>query len=66
MRGMLTHDDLDLVLAIARAGRMKSAAEALQAHPATVYRRLEALEHRLGGKLFERVDGRQAPTGRMR
>ncbi|WP_332695829.1 LysR family transcriptional regulator [Bosea sp. (in: a-proteobacteria)] len=63
MRSMLTHDDLDLVLAIARTGRMKPAAEALQAHPATVYRRLEALEHRLGGKLFERVDGRQAPTG---
>lgn len=63
MRSMLTHDDLALVLAIARSGRMKPAAEALQAHPATVYRRLVALEHRLGGKLFERVDGRQAPTG---
>lgn len=59
---MLSHDDLALVLAIARAGRMKPAAEALQAHPATVYRRLEALEHRLSGKLFERIDGRQAPT----
>lgn len=63
MRRMLTHDDLDLVLAIARAGRMKPAAEALQAHPATLYRRLEGLEHRLGAKLFERAGGRQAPTG---
>ncbi len=59
---MLTHDDLALVLAIARSGRMKRAAETLQAHPATVYRRLETLERCLGRALFERAGGRLVPT----
>lgn len=59
---MLTPDDLALVSAIAESGRMKAAAERLRAHPATVYRRLEALEHRLGGRLFERLGGRLAAT----
>jgi len=62
MREMLTHDDLALILAIAGSGRMKRAAEALQAHPATVYRRLEALEGRLGSPLFERTGGRLVPV----
>lgn len=60
---MLTQDDLTLVLAIARSGRMKGAAETLRAHPATVYRRLEALERRLGRPLFERARGRLVTTG---
>lgn len=59
---MLTHDDLALVSAIAESGRMKAAAERLRTHPATIYRRLEALEHRLGGRLFERLDGRLVAT----
>jgi DNA-binding transcriptional LysR family regulator len=59
---MLTHDDLALVLAIADSGRMKGAAERLRTHPATVYRRLEALEHRLGGRLFERLGGKLVAT----
>jgi DNA-binding transcriptional LysR family regulator len=59
---MLAHDDLALVLAISEGGRMKRAAEALRTHPATVYRRLEALELRIGGRLFERLDGRLVPT----
>lgn len=59
---MLTHDDLALVLAIAESGRMKRAAEVLQTHPATIYRRLETLERRIGGPLFERRDGRLVPA----
>lgn len=59
---MLTHDDLALVSAIAESGRMKAAAERLRTHPATIYRRLEALEHRLGGRLFERLGGRLVAT----
>lgn len=59
---MLSHDDLALILAVARAGRMKQVAEMLQTHPATAYRRLEALERRLGNPLFERGADGYVPT----
>lgn len=59
---MLTHDDLALILAVVRAGRMKQVAELLQTHPATAYRRLEALERRLGNPLFERGADGYVPT----
>ncbi len=59
---MLEHDDLDLVAALASAGGPRPAALALGAHAATIYRRLKALEGRLGAPLFERVDGRYRAT----
>lgn len=54
-------DDYRLVLALARSGSMRSAAEALRTTHTTVSRRLAALEVRRG-KLFERTPGRHAPT----
>lgn len=59
---MLDHQDLDLVSALARTGGPRQAALALGAHAATVYRRLKALEARLGAPLFERTDGRYRAT----
>lgn len=46
--------DLPLVLALARAGTLAAAAEALEIDQSTVFRRLNALERRLGSRLFER------------
>lgn len=59
---MLAHADLDLIATIARAGSVRAAGTALGAHPATLYRRLSAIERRLAGRLFHRVDGRLRPT----
>lgn len=47
-------DDLKTVLAIARHGTLSAAARALGTSQPTVGRRLEALEQRLGAKLFDR------------
>lgn len=46
--------DLPLVLALARAGTLAAAAEALEIDQSTVFRRLNELERRLGARLFER------------
>ncbi len=59
---MLCHDDLILIAAIARHRRIRPAAEALHSHPATLYRRLEALEAKLAQPLFERIDGLHVAT----
>ncbi|MEM7226212.1 MAG: LysR family transcriptional regulator [Pseudomonadota bacterium] len=48
-------DDLRTVLAIARAGSLVGAAERLGVSHPTVFRRLGALEARLGVRLFERA-----------
>lgn len=50
-------NDHRLVLAVARAGSLTSAAKALRVDHSTVFRRLQALEARLGLKLFERGPG---------
>src|SRR5262245_55308548 len=48
-------DDLQAFLAIARAGRVSSAARRLSVEHTTVSRRLSALEHELGVPLFYRT-----------
>jgi len=55
-----------LVLAVARAGSLTQAAKALGIDHSTVFRRLNALEERLGVRLFERLGGgvyRPTPAG---
>lgn len=59
---LLDPADLDLIAAVAREGGPRGAARAIQVHAATVYRRLSALEARLGATLFERTGGRYRPT----
>lgn len=51
---MLEWDYLRVVLAVHRGGSMQAAAEQLHIDRATVLRRLDALETRLGAKLFDR------------
>ncbi|WP_156106281.1 helix-turn-helix domain-containing protein, partial [Sphingobium sp. ba1] len=52
---MLHWDDLRLFLAVARAGRLTSAGQALGVNHTTVARRLTALEDALGARLFDRT-----------
>jgi DNA-binding transcriptional LysR family regulator len=51
---ILRASDLDLVLALSRAGTLAASAEALAVDPSTVFRRLNDLEKRVGARLFER------------
>lgn len=53
-RASLTVADLPLVLALARERTLAGAAERLDVDLTTVYRRLNALEHRLRVRLFDR------------
>jgi len=55
-------DDLRTLLAIARAGSLAGAARQLGVNHSTVFRRLGALEARLGTRLFERAAGGYSPT----
>ncbi len=56
-------NDLRLVLAIARRGSLTGAAADLGVNHSTAFRRLGALEDRLGVRLFERLPGGvYAPT----
>lgn len=50
-------NELKVVLAVARGGSLAKAALAIHVDHSTVYRRLRAVEERLGAKLFERVPG---------
>ena len=50
-------NELRLVLAVARAGSLTSAAKALGIDHSTVFRRLNAAEEKLGVRLFERLPG---------
>ncbi|MEQ9172651.1 MAG: LysR family transcriptional regulator [Rhodospirillales bacterium] len=47
-------DDLRFFLAVARTGSLSGAAKALGVNHSTAFRRIEALEDRLGVRLFER------------
>lgn len=47
-------DDIRIALAVARSGTVSGAAERLGVHHATVIRRIDALESRLGARLFQR------------
>lgn len=55
-------NDLRFVSAIADAGTLAGAARRLHVNHATAFRRLEAMEARLGVRLFERGGGRYTPT----
>jgi DNA-binding transcriptional LysR family regulator len=55
-------DDLKFVLAIIRHGSLNAAARALETTQPTVSRRLDALERRIGAKLFERAVSGLSPT----
>lgn len=55
-------DDLRVVQAIAEAGSLSGAGRRLGASHATVFRRLNAIERRLGVALFERSRTGYAPT----
>ncbi len=57
VRVMEDWNDARLVLAVARAGGLAAAAKALHVDHSTVFRRLAALEARLGLALFERGPG---------
>ncbi|WP_374349827.1 LysR family transcriptional regulator [Chitinimonas sp.] len=54
--------DLRLVAWIGEAGSLAGAAKRLGVNHATVFRRLNQLEQRLGVRLFERSNGRYRPT----
>jgi DNA-binding transcriptional LysR family regulator len=49
-----TWDEIRTAYHVARLGTVSGAAEALGVHHATVIRHIDALEHRLGTKLFQR------------
>jgi DNA-binding transcriptional LysR family regulator len=55
-------NDLRFVAAIAHHGTLAGAARQLGVNHATAFRRLEALERKLGVRLFERGAGRYSPT----
>ena len=57
-------NDLRYVLVLAQHQTMVAAAEALRVHQTTIARRIVALEARLQTRLFDRIDGRFAPTSR--
>jgi DNA-binding transcriptional LysR family regulator len=58
----LDWNDLRYFLAIARAGTLAGAAQALGVNHSTVFRRLNAFEDRLGVRLFERLPEGYVPT----
>lgn len=57
-------NDLRYVLVLAEHQTMVAAAAALRVHQTTISRRILALEERLQTRLFDRIDGRFAPTTR--
>lgn len=57
-------NDLRYVLVLAQHQTMVAAADALRVHQTTISRRILALEQRLQTRLFDRIDGRFAPTSR--
>lgn len=59
---MLHWEDLRVVLAIAEAGSLSGAGRRLALSHATLFRRLNAIERRLGVALFERSRSGYAPT----
>jgi len=59
---MFAWDELRFVLAVARHRNLRGAAAALGVNHSTMFRRLNALEHELGSKLFERLPEGYRPT----
>lgn len=62
MQGRLGWEDMRLVLAVGTAGTLAGAARALGIDHSTAFRRLGALEGRLGARLFDRARDGYAPT----
>ncbi|MCA6112378.1 LysR family transcriptional regulator [Bradyrhizobium cenepequi] len=62
MRETLSLDDLRLIRAIGDAGTLTGAARLLRIDHSTAFRRLGAIERRLGTKLFERARDGYTPT----
>ncbi len=62
VRSGLSLDDLRLIRAIGAAGSLAGAARALKIDHSTAFRRLAAVEARLGVKLFERARDGYTPT----
>lgn len=59
---MLVWDDLRFVLALSRHGTATGAGRALDVNATTVARRVQALETRLGARLFDRLASGAVPT----
>ena len=55
IEGNMNWNSLKLVLAIADAGSLSGAAQALGINHSTVFRRLNSFEEEIGGRLFERL-----------
>jgi len=55
-------DDLRIFLSLAREGTLTTAAKSLGVSHPTVARRVQALEKRIGARLFERLPDRFVPT----
>jgi DNA-binding transcriptional LysR family regulator len=62
LRNGLTLEDLRLIRAIATAGTLTGAARHLKVDHSTAFRRLGAVESRVGSKLFERARDGYTPT----
>jgi DNA-binding transcriptional LysR family regulator len=62
MSGFETWDEIRIAYHVARAGTVSGAAEALGVHHATVIRHVDALEARLGLRLFQRHARGYTPT----
>jgi molybdate transport repressor ModE-like protein len=62
MQGSFSLDDLRLVRAIGEAGTLTGAARRLEVDHSTAFRRLGAVERRLGAHLFERARDGYTPT----
>ena len=62
MHSSMDWDDLHLVLAVFREGTLSGAARRLNVTHSTVFRRLGAVEQKIGGRLFERFRDGYAPT----
>ena len=60
--GVETWDEIRVAFHVARAGTVSGAAEALGVHHATVIRHVDALEERLGVRLFQRHARGYTPT----
>jgi DNA-binding transcriptional LysR family regulator len=62
MHRSMDWDDLHLVLAVFREGTLSGAARRLNVTHSTVFRRLGAIEEKIGARLFERFRDGYAPT----
>jgi DNA-binding transcriptional LysR family regulator len=58
----ISWDEFRLVKAIAETGSLAGAGDVLALNHSTVFRRLNALEHELGSRLFERARTGYVPT----